>query len=275
MTLAMIDESVYQARAWPAAALRSAGIKVVAVKATEGTTYVNPNHDWQVNEARAAGCVVMHYHLSHYSSSGGEADYFLTHAHVGPGDLVMNDNEANLIEALQPIEASAWVSAFTKDLRKLTRTQAVVQYTSRDPITRGYLDSVKGKEPLFVAEPGASPASPQPVPGWLISFLQYGTRSSSAGPTDADAAYFGSLAQVRKLGVPQGPAPGGPRMYQAGGHESLAELAKVMGTSVSAVLWETAQPAWRGRGFGNLEAAYLDAGDWAAPMPAGMQVWVP
>ena len=160
MTLRMIDEASYQGRTWDAARLKAAGVQVVAVKATEGVVYTNPDYLWQVGQARDSGAIVMHYHLARYGNSSDEARWFIDHLAARPGDLVMLDNEANLIEALTPTAASAWTSAFTKEVKKLTGAPAVVQYTSRDPIDRGYLSGVFGKEPLFLADPGADPAHP-------------------------------------------------------------------------------------------------------------------
>ena len=206
MTLRMIDESSWQARTWTAARLKAAGVQVVAVKATEGTDYASGYDGWQTDQARSAGCVVMHYHLARYGSSQAEADSFARHldGEGKLGDLVMLDNEANFIEALNPTAAAAWVSAFIKEIKRLTGAPAVIQYTSRDPITRGYFTGIR--EPLFLADPGASPKAPPIIPGWPVSFLQYTTRTDGGTVTDVDCAYFGTVGQLRKLAIP-GPAP--------------------------------------------------------------------
>jgi len=64
------------------------------VKATEGRSYVNPEHDHQVSKIREDGKVVGHYH---WISPGGyvddQVDYFFANADVQPGDLIALDWE--------------------------------------------------------------------------------------------------------------------------------------------------------------------------------------
>ncbi len=207
MSLSMIDESSWQSRAWTTAALKAAGVQVVAVKATEGTTYASPDYLWQVGQARAAGCAVIHYHLARYGDAPAEAAWFLDHADLRAGELVALDNEAQYIEIIPAGTASAWVFAWTGIVKGHSKAPAVIQYTSDDPIRGGWLESVRGQEPLWLAWPGANPASPpSPARAWLLSILQFGTRP---GPvtTDVDCAYFGTLAQLRKLAIPAAPAP--------------------------------------------------------------------
>ena len=286
MTLRMIDEASYQGRTWDTGALKAAGIQVVAVKATEGTTYANPDYAWQVTQAENAGCAVMHYHVARYTDSQAEAEWFVHHSGMLAGDLVMLDNEAQYIEALGPAAAAAWVSAFIKEVKRLTRAPSVVIYTSADPVTRGFFQGIAGKEPLFLAWPGANPARPPAPPGgWLLSFLQYTTRTSAGVSTDVDCAYFGTLAQLRKLAIPAPvvpvPPPAGPTREVASGTDSIAELAKRYARKPSDIILATAferltghmlakPPIW-----GWMEAEYLDAGDWTAPLPAGSVWWVP
>lgn len=284
MTLKMIDQASYQGRAWTAAALKAAGIAVVAVKATEGTSYTNPDYLWQIGQARAAGCVVMHYHLARYGDSQAEAAWFHAHADVRPGELVALDNEAGYITAFPPAVSAAWVWAWTKQTKALTGTRAVVQYTSAYPASGGYLASVAGREPLWLAWPGADPARPPAAPlGWLLSFLQYGTRNQPV-PTDADSAYFGTVQQLRTLGVPaQPPKSAQPVKYVSPGTLSLREVAGKYLSTVQAVLIATvaARLAEKAKGdhpqwiLGGQEYAYLGAGNWDAILPAGSVWWVP
>lgn len=61
------------------AKMMSYGIRGVVVKATEGTTYMNPYAQSQVDNALAAGMKVSVYHYAHYTTSEiatNEANYF-------------------------------------------------------------------------------------------------------------------------------------------------------------------------------------------------------
>ena len=279
MTMVMIDEASYQAHAWTAAALRAAGILVAAVKCTEGTGYVNPDYGWQVGECRGAGVVVIHYHLARYGQAVTEAQYFHASSDVRQGELVMLDNEAALITALPSASASAWVADWGGEVKGLTRAPAVVEYTSTGPVAGGYLDSVKGKEPLFAAILGADPAvQPPPVDGWMVSFLQYGVRPSpGGGQTDADSAFFVTMAELAKLAVP---AAGPVRHVAGAGLPSLEAVAAQAGTTAAAITAESEvklSPLNLAvfRAYLALAAAMGAAGMPAPGVPEGMVYWTP
>lgn len=209
----MIDEASYQGLYWTADRLRANGIQVVAVKATEGTTYQNPYHDQQVTAARAAGCAVMHYHLSHPGNVLAELQNFNGHAKAQPGDLIMYDFEPQFWNAVPPAQCSSAVGQWAAASQGHFRAPTVI-YTPGDPIATGRLESVRGRNPLFYAVPGADPNRPPAPPRpWLISFLQYTQRQG----TDIDVAYFNDRAQLAKLAIPRPtpPPPPAPSRGQA------------------------------------------------------------
>jgi len=72
------------------------------------------------------------------------------------------------------------------------------------------------------------------------------------------------------------PAPHVPEDRRAGGKTSLRAAAHHESTSVPRALWLMSQdPAKVTKGgWGRLQLGYLAAGDWDAPMPAGMVYWV-
>lgn len=74
---------------------------------------------------------------------------------------------------------------------------------------------------------------------------------------------------IRKAAT--GPLPSG--IYHADGHTSLAALVTRQGISVASAWWSTTQE--RNDRFGRLEEQYLNAGQWDAPMPAGMILYLP
>lgn len=204
--LRMIDQADYQKTYWTAAALRINGIQVVAIKVTEGIGYENPYYGWQLSQARLAGCAVMHYHLAHPESHGAheEAGYFFSKVKAAPGDLIMLDAEAQIFTSIPATAASAWTAQWCELAHARFGCPAVI-YTSGAPIGNGALESVRGKNPLFYAYPGANPDHPPapPMP-WLVSFLQYGVNTRWAPPdgTDMDVAYFDGFRHLAELAIP-------------------------------------------------------------------------
>lgn len=106
---------------------------------------------------------------------------------------------------------------------------------------------------------------------------------AAAGPFPIVGIQFASLARydvnvfssawVNEVSKPHSHRGGAPRRLVADGHTSLREVVKADGTGVPAALWETAQH--EPGGFGRLQADYIRAGNWDAPMPSGTVVWLP
>ena len=205
MTLKMIDESAYQTSYWTAAALRVNQIQVVAVKATEGVGWFSSYYTWQVQQARLAGCAVMHYHLAHpeTNSAAQEVAFFASKAKPQPGDLIVLDVEPQIFSLIPASAGSTWAGQFSADIKAKYGVLPVI-YSAGSTIGDGGLESVRGKNPLWYAYPGANPSSPPAPPKpWLISFLQYTTNPNwSSGGTDVDVAYFSDKAQLGDLAIP-------------------------------------------------------------------------
>lgn len=205
MSLSMIDESAYQASFWTAAALKVNGIKVVAIKVTEGIGWFSSYYAWQLQQARNAGCVVLHYHLAHpeTNSAANEMKYFVSKVTPQPGELIVLDVEPQIFTLIPATAASTWVSQFSGLVKSQWGVLPVI-YSAGSTISNGGLESVRGKNPLWYAFPGANPASPPAPPKpWLISFLQYSVNSKwSSSGTDVDAAYFSSKSQLAPLAIP-------------------------------------------------------------------------
>ena len=70
------------------------------------------------------------------------------------------------------------------------------------------------------------------------------------------------------------PAPSPPRRLTADGGTSLRALTAAWSTPVDRALWLMARDQAKTAGYGNLQSAYIRAGDWDAPMPRGMLIWV-
>jgi hypothetical protein len=82
-------------------------------------------------------------------------------------------------------------------------------------------------------------------------------------------------ARLIRAAVPQ-PFPSG-RHVVGDTPGTLAALAKLQGVHVNEIWYETAlgMAAAGHTGFGPLQAAYNDAGNWDARMPSGMVLWLP
>jgi lysozyme len=183
------------------------------VKCTESNFYENPDYHEQLQVIRDIGAVPAHYHLAHpeQTSAAAELAYFLARADLRPGEGIALDCEPQFYGLVTPQAGAAFNVVF--DHAILSRYHAHAwMYGTEWLIAQGYFEGVRNVAPLWYASPGADPAHP-PVPPrpWLVSFLQYAV----IGGVDADAGYFGSADQLRKLCIPQPPPPVPPKLAQA------------------------------------------------------------
>jgi lysozyme len=90
-------------------AVAGAGVTTVIVKATQGTTYVNPWLGQDVAGASAAGLDVRCYHFADFTNPAAEAAWFLQHAgaYARAGDFETSTNVAWMREFLQNLGAPA------------------------------------------------------------------------------------------------------------------------------------------------------------------------
>jgi hypothetical protein len=93
----------------------------VFVKASEGSSYVNPYHDAQVTRARAAKLVVGHYHWLHHGNAKTQAQYFVKHAKPKDGDILVCDYE-------QAGVTVADKNTFMQEVKRLCPDNRVILY---------------------------------------------------------------------------------------------------------------------------------------------------
>lgn len=168
------DWASYQSKT-PAAA----GLDFAFVKATEGSTYTNPNRAAQVAHAHANGLVVGQYHYPHMGANAvREADYFLKVADPQAGELIALDWEgydkanANVPMATQIAYRRAWLAHVQAAMGgHQVGTYCNTDYHARDP--HGFYGDF-----LWIATAGR-PAGLPGIDGWL--FHQY-----SAATVDRD-----------------------------------------------------------------------------------------
>ncbi|MBI0374719.1 muramidase [Streptomyces albiflaviniger] len=88
MTIKGVDVSSYQSSSFA-----TSGLDFVFVKATEGTSYVNPRMTAQAAHARRADCVVGFYHFLRPGNMAAQARYFVEKAASREGDPLFADWE--------------------------------------------------------------------------------------------------------------------------------------------------------------------------------------
>lgn len=109
-----------------AAKYASSGRWVVALKATEGTGFVNPDYAGWVRDAHRHGLCVIHYHFAHPENGApeAEAEFFWAHVRehfIRPGDYVVVD-----VETGNPEQAREWVQRFDNALHRISGTHPIL-----------------------------------------------------------------------------------------------------------------------------------------------------
>jgi hypothetical protein len=178
MTVSGIDVASYQSTDYS-----TAGLSFVMVKATEGSSYVNPRHAGQVATGRSHGLVVGHYHFARPGSMTAQATYFLEHAAPSAGEvLVLDWEDAGVSNA----DKDAWI----RHVQAAAPAHRVVLYCNRDFWLNRDHTSFCG-DGLWIADPDSPAGHPKVTHPWV--FHQY----SEAGGLDHDVANFASAAALR------------------------------------------------------------------------------
>jgi hypothetical protein len=188
MTVSGIDVASYQSTSYS-----TAGLGFVFVKATEGTSYVNPHHAGQVATGRAHSLVVGHYHFARPGSMTAQAAYFLKQAAPKAGDVLAFDWED---AGVSGADKDAWI----KHVQAEMPHNRVLLYCNRDFWLNRDTTSFAG-DGLWIADPGAAAGHPRVEHHWTIH--QY----SEAGGLDRDVANFTSASLLRAWAAKGGPAP--------------------------------------------------------------------
>lgn len=178
MTVNGIDIASYQSTDYS-----TSGLDFVLVKATEGSSYVNPKHAAQVATGRAHGLVVGHYHFVRGGSMTAQADYFLAHATPKAGDVLAFDWEDT---AVSGPDKDAWL----RHVQAKAPDHRVIMYSNLDFWL--HRDSTSFcADGLWIADPSAPEGRPRIEHPWL--FHQY----SSAGGLDRNVGNFADPGALR------------------------------------------------------------------------------
>jgi len=165
-----------------------AGLDFVVIKATEGTSYVNPDMVDQARHARAHRLVVGFYHFLTPGNPRGQAAHFVRRAASVPGDPLFVDWETG------PDGRAATCAekdAFIREVQRLRGADhRVGLYCNRDFWLNRDTTSFAG-DALWIAEYGVTPGKPRIEAPWL--FHQY-----SSTPVDKNVAAFPSKAALQE-----------------------------------------------------------------------------
>jgi uncharacterized protein with LGFP repeats/GH25 family lysozyme M1 (1,4-beta-N-acetylmuramidase) len=188
---------------------RNMGAEFAYVKATEATTYLNPQFAGQYNGARNAGMIrgAYHFAIPNVSSGAAQAAYFVRNGGAWSGDgwtlPPLLDIEYNPYSSLgntcynmSASDMILWIADFSNNVYALTGRYPAI-YTTTDWWTQctGNTPAFRN-QPLHIASyrtvnPGTLPA------GWAkYDIWQY----SSLGPFVGDSNVFnGSYAELQAL----------------------------------------------------------------------------
>jgi Lyzozyme M1 (1,4-beta-N-acetylmuramidase) len=162
------------------------GLAFVFIKATEGTSYVNPHMVAQAAWARKHGLVVGFYHFARPGSMSEQASFFVEKAAMLPGDVLAVDWEDVGVSGSDK-------DALLKDVKALKSSHRVVLYCNQYFWLRHDSTSYAG-DGLWIAD-YVTAGHPRIQDSWR--FHQY-----SDQPLDEDIANFADVAALKQWANP-------------------------------------------------------------------------
>jgi GH25 family lysozyme M1 (1,4-beta-N-acetylmuramidase) len=184
VTVQGIDVASYQSATYD-----TDGLAFAFIKATEGTSYVNPKQGAQAAHGRGAGCVIGFYHFLRPGSVQAQAEYFVERCASQPGDILACDWEPTS----SGLASCAEKDAFIRAVKKLRPGHRVVLYCDVSRWKTVDTTSYCG-DGLWIADPNHPAGHPSIAAPWL--FHQYGIRG-----TDRDLGNFTDRAALAAWAV--------------------------------------------------------------------------
>ncbi len=170
--------------------VRNSGIIFAFVKATQGTSYVDPNFEENIQSANSAGLYVGAYHFAEPENYNArdEATHFVNtiKPYLCKGYLrpVLDLEDGS---SLGKEELSKWVNEFMIEVFNLTGIKPII-YTNPN-YAENYLDSSVDQWNLWIANYGVSSPSTGIWDSW--TFWQYTDKGSVSGVSgDVDMDYY-------------------------------------------------------------------------------------
>ncbi|MBP2001185.1 lysozyme [Paenibacillus shirakamiensis] len=182
--------------------VKASGKSFVFIKATEGTSYTDPQFVTYVKGARAAGLLVGAYHFTRASKPAdvaAEVAYFLTTLNLIGGVASLDLPavlDAETKEAGTPVNITATIRAWVDEFKRRTgKLPFLYTYPS---FIDAYLNASLGDVPLWYAY--YSSTVPANKAGWNAwEFMQYSSEGSVngiSGSVDMNE-YRGTLADLK------------------------------------------------------------------------------
>ncbi|KAI1105398.1 glycoside hydrolase family 25 protein [Jackrogersella minutella] len=194
------DISHYQSSVDFAAAY-SSGARFVIIKATEGTTYVDPSFDSHYTGATNAGLIHGGYHFAHPDTSSGasQANYFVSNGGDWSGDGITLPGMLDLEGGCAGLSASAmvsWIKDFSDTYHSKTRRFPLI-YTNPSWWSSCTSDSntFVNTNPLVLARYSSSAGTPPG--GWpYYTIWQFNDVYQYGGDSDTFNGEFSSLQKL-------------------------------------------------------------------------------
>jgi GH25 family lysozyme M1 (1,4-beta-N-acetylmuramidase) len=193
-TVPGVDVSHYQGTInW--ASVHSAGIQFAYIKATEGTTYKDPQFNTDYLDAYNNGVIRGAYHFARpdLSTGASQATYFAGHGGAWSADNLTLPGMLDLEGGCYGKSAASmqsWILDFYTTYKSKTGRDVVI-YTSAswwNSCTGGW-SGMSARSPLFVAHwtTAASPSIPTGFPYWTLwQYTDSGSVSGISGAVDRD-----------------------------------------------------------------------------------------
>lgn len=182
-----VDVSNYQSSTVPATTPGDGKpVSFCLIKATEGTSYINPRMAAQAASARAQGMVVGFYHFLHPGSIQAQCQYFVDHADSQPGDMLAIDWETTQSGTHA---TGAEKDAALRAVQALRPGHKALLYCNTSFWKTLDTTSFAG-DGLWIADPNHPPGLPGVQAAWALH--QY----STTGDIDHDVAMFASRADM-------------------------------------------------------------------------------
>lgn len=205
-TVAGMDVSGYQPGVdWGAAYAN--GARFAYVKATEGTSYQNPEFSAQYNGSYNAGMIRGAYHFAHPDSSSGaaQADYFIAHGGGWSGDgktlppaldIEYNPSGATCY-GLSAASMVSWIQAFSNEVHAQTNKYPMI-YTTFDwwSTCTGNSSAFASTNPFWIAK--YSSTAPTSLPAGTGYWTIWQNADSGTFPGDQNL-FNGTYAQLQAL----------------------------------------------------------------------------
>lgn len=224
MTVDGQDWSSYQDAQPP-----TTGLSFVFIKATEGTSYVNPRMAEQASWARKNNLVVGFYHFLRPGSMSDQVKFFLDKAPKQAGDILALDWEDGGVNCASKDEALAALKASSPNHK-------TVLYCNRDTWLGSDTTSQCG-DGLWIADytvSGVTPGQPRIQHPW--TFHQY-----TDTPIDKDLANFPTVAALKAWADVSAPATVTPQWRKLLDH-LLSVPEKIYENWTTASGWDNSTP---------------------------------